>query len=47
MGPARDIKLIIDVDIPEDTYLNVTHGGELLENIDEKYPANPPGTQYL
>ena len=47
IGPANDIKLIIDVDIPADTYRNVTHGGELLENMDEKYPAKPPGTQYL
>jgi len=47
IGPAKDIKLIIDVEIPVEMYLIVTHGGELLENIDLKYPENPEGTQYL
>lgn len=35
-GPARDIKLIIDVDKLVDIHLNVTQGGELLANIECK-----------
>jgi hypothetical protein len=37
----------MEVDIPVDIYLIVTHGGELLENMDIKYPETPDGTQYL
>ena len=47
IGPTNDTKLIMDADIPLDIYLSITHGGELPVNMEEKYPDNPPGTQYL